>query len=79
MNDTSPRVAGFRRRFGLGVLALAAAVVTIAWPDWIEEVFHVDPDGGSGTLEVSVVVALALVSIASFAASWTVRRRVRDS
>ncbi len=79
MNDTSPRVAGFRRRFGLGVGALAAAVLTIAWPDWIEQVFHVDPDGGSGTLEAFVVVTLAWVSIASFAASWSVRRRVHDS
>jgi hypothetical protein len=33
--------------------------------DWIEKVFHLAPDGGSGSLEVSIVagaaVALALV------------------
>jgi hypothetical protein len=27
--------------------------------DWIERVFHVSPDGGSGSLELLIAVALA--------------------
>ena len=50
-------------------LALAAIsgvmlVVTLAWRDWIEEVFGVDPDRGNGSLEWAIVVALALLTVA---------------
>jgi hypothetical protein len=41
------------------------SVVTLIWRDWIELVFRVDPDRGSGTLEWSIVgglLALCLVS-----------------
>jgi hypothetical protein len=40
-------------------------VITLICRDWIELVFHVDPDHGSGALEWSVVgglLALCLVS-----------------
>jgi hypothetical protein len=40
------------------------AVVTALVPDWIEVVFHVEPDGGSGTLEVAILAALAILTVA---------------
>jgi hypothetical protein len=50
-------------------LAGPLAILTVFWPDWIEAVFRVDPDQGSGALEWVVVVGLALVAVvASFLA-----------
>ena len=28
--------------------------------DWVERIFHVDPDGGSGVFELAIVVFLVL-------------------
>ena len=39
----------------LASVAAALAVLTLAWPDWIEGVFGVDPDGHSGSLEWTIV------------------------
>ncbi len=59
----------------LGLVTLLAAATTLVWPDWIEGVFHVDPDHGNGSLEAAIVVALGLVSIAFLASAWTGWRR----
>ncbi|MDT0478919.1 MULTISPECIES: ABC transporter permease [Streptomyces] len=40
-------------------------LVTLIWPDWIEEVFGVDPDQHSGALEWAIV-ALALCATLTF-------------
>jgi hypothetical protein len=71
-----------RRRFWLelclGVACAGLLVLTAAWPDWIEEVVGVDPDGGSGSLEWAIVVVLAVCAITlplHVRAEW---RRVRD-
>jgi hypothetical protein len=50
---------------GLAIAAFILAIVTMIWRDWIEIVFRIDPDEGSGALEVIVVVGLLGVSIAS--------------
>jgi predicted lysophospholipase L1 biosynthesis ABC-type transport system permease subunit len=51
-----------RQRFwieaALGAVTAVMAVVTAVVPDWIEEVFNVDPDGGNGALEWAIVVVL---------------------
>jgi hypothetical protein len=56
-----------RGRFWLEVVCSAVAALlgalTAIVPDWIEEVFHVDPDAGSGALEWGLVVALLAVAI----------------
>jgi hypothetical protein len=57
-----------RRRFwmeaALGGLSALLLIMTAAWPDWIEGVFGVDPDGGDGSLEWAIVAVLVLCAIA---------------
>ena len=39
---------------------------TLLWHDWIELVFHIDPDGGSGALEWWIVAVTLTVSLVCF-------------
>jgi hypothetical protein len=54
--------ARFRAETALAALAAAAALVTVLWRDWIELVLGVDPDRGSGALEVAIVWGLAALA-----------------
>ena len=48
------------------LLALGNAVLlvmTLVWKDWIEIVFDVDPDAGSGALEWSIVAVTLLLTV----------------
>jgi hypothetical protein len=62
-----------RRRFwvtaGVAVASVALFVVTVITPDWIEAVFRVDPDGGSGAVEWLIAAGLGLVAAATCAVS----------
>jgi len=57
-----------RRRFWVQMtLATVSAllfVVTLVWHDWIEIIFRVDPDHGSGWLEWVIVTATAMLTVA---------------
>jgi hypothetical protein len=48
---------------GLGALSVATLALTVAWPEWIEALFGVDPDGGDGSLEWAIVGALAICTV----------------
>jgi hypothetical protein len=48
---------------GLAVASAGLFIVTLFWHDWVELIFHVDPDEGSGLLEVGLTLATALVSL----------------
>jgi hypothetical protein len=70
-----------RQRFwietALAIASAALLVITLAWKDWIEIVFRVDPDAGSGALEWAIV-AVAVCSTLVFAAlARTEWRRAR--
>jgi hypothetical protein len=51
------------------LLALGNAillVMTLLWPDWIEIVFDIDPDAGSGALEWAIVAVTLILTLAFF-------------
>ena len=50
-------------------------VLTLVWPRWIEEVFGVDPEGGSGATEWGIVTGLLVVTILLAVAARRERRR----
>ena len=45
----------------LGNIALLS--MTVVWKDWIELVFKVDPDAGSGAVEWSVMAVTLLLTV----------------
>jgi hypothetical protein len=59
--------AELRRRFWLesagGCISGGAAVATLSWHNWIEVIFHADPDKGNGLAEWLVVVMLVMLTL----------------
>lgn len=49
---------------GLAFVTGILFVITLAWHDWIEIIFNVDPDQGNGFLEWSIVGVLLVVTMA---------------
>ena len=72
-------VRSVRRRFWtesiLGANTFVLLVMTLISREWIEEIFGVDPDGGSGALEWAIVVVLAIATAAAWFAAGREWRR----
>jgi hypothetical protein len=70
-----------RRRFRIGLTAALAsgvlAIVTLMWPDWIERVFGIEPDQGSGALEWVTVAVACAISVGSAVVARLEWRRAR--
>jgi hypothetical protein len=68
------RLSGrFWVELGLGLASTLFAVLTLAWKDWVEIVFKVDPDHHSGSLEwtiVAVAVAVTVIALAAARVEW---------
>ena len=47
----------------LAAVAAFVTAVTALWPDWIEIVFGVEPDGGDGSLEWAISLTCGVVAV----------------
>ena len=64
MSDRSVRVR-FWLELVCGLLGAVLFGVTLLTREWIELIFGVDPDNGSGALELAIAIGLLAVSIVS--------------
>jgi hypothetical protein len=61
----------------MAVVSSFVLVLTLAWRDWIEIVFRVDPDDHSGSLESLVVMVCAVATITFIVLAHHEWRRIR--
>jgi hypothetical protein len=61
--STAGRYGRIAIESALAGFAFALLVITVLDPEWIEHVFGIEPDAGSGTAEWLIVVALAGVAL----------------
>lgn len=60
----------------LTIIFFALTVLALAAPMWIEEVFGISPDGGSGEAELLLAVPFGLASIAFGALTYRSRLKI---
>ena len=53
----------FKLEASLAVLSGILFVITLVSKEWIEIIFRVDPDHGSGSLEWTIVAVLAVAAV----------------
>jgi hypothetical protein len=62
-----------------GLLILAGVLFAVLPKDWIEETFHVEPDAGSGVLEVAFALVPVAVGLLLLANAYVSHRRQREA
>jgi hypothetical protein len=68
--------AAFWVELALSLISALLTVLSIAWPNWIEGIFEVDPDAGSGSTEWGITLAFIIAT--SMLAALTGRTWRRD-
>ncbi|MFJ9824012.1 ABC transporter permease [Streptomyces sp. NPDC101160] len=63
----------------LGSISALLFLVTLVWRDWIEVLFGVEPDAGSGALEWLIVAVTALVAVLCALGARMEWRRTRSA
>ena len=61
----------------IAIICAGLAFVSAFWPDWIESLTGLAPDGGDGSTEWGMVVAFGLASLVSGALARLQRQRLR--
>jgi hypothetical protein len=69
--------ARFWLEMGMVIVTGILFVITLVQRDWIETIFGIDPDNGSGVLEWLIVGALLVVTITLFTLAGYEWRRAR--
>lgn len=78
-HEPEPLTRGQRWTLVAAAACALVAVLLAALPkDWIESAFVIEPDGGSGELELVPIVVLAVVAAALFTKVALARRRSHD-
>ena len=75
-----PTMLRWRIEIVVATILAVLAVITLAWPNWIELVFGADPDGGDGSAEWGTVLVLAAGAlIVGLLARYDYRRAIGRS
>jgi hypothetical protein len=67
----------FWLELGMAILTSILFLATLVQRGWIEIIFNVDPDRGSGLLEWSIVGALLVITVVLYVLAHTEWRRAR--
>jgi hypothetical protein len=59
-----------------GALSALATATTLVWPDWIEQFLDEAPDGGDGSAEWGLTLALCGLSLGLLVLAWRDGRRL---
>jgi hypothetical protein len=73
----SGAVVRYRIEVTLAIVSTFLFVLTLITREWIEIVFGVEPDAGSGALEWAITLTFLLASVSLFVLARRDRRRMR--
>ena len=62
----------------LAIVGAVLSLLTLVWPEWIEEIFGVEPDGGNGSLEWLIAVGFLAVALGLGLLARHDQRRLRN-
>lgn len=77
LRSSKPVRSRFWVECALALISGNLAVLTLLWPNWIELIFGVEPDGGDGSLEWVLVGLCVGATVAFSALARTEWRRAR--
>jgi hypothetical protein len=72
----SPSRTRYRIELTLAALSAFLLALTLAVPEWIEELTGLEPDAGSGALELGIALAFLAATLAFAALARAERRRL---